>query len=406
MPTLPDGQVVRAAHPDDAEPLLRVLCAAFGLDCDAARPLFYKDPYYDLSLKRVLATPQDGIVACLTIIPAILVVRGITLHTGGIAGVATHPAHQRHGYASCLLAETLRMLAQEHQFPLSALFPYSETFYRRLGWETAARARRWTGTLFPSADDIWASSVRPASLLNEEDRHALQELRAALPPAQTGLCRRDDKRWRVLEMTTPLWEWHVFEAHGVCSGCLALQRPADAQGPFVIHEMLAAGDDARRSLRAFLSRLSGGRTPLSWATSPDQPAAFGLPPERACPAPEPGMMLRVVDLAAVLRTLHPALAPVLARANRTLTLMVSDPLLPENNKSLRLTPHGIDLGTADDPDWLRLAISAPAPIITGDCLPSTLADLGELEASSPAALAFADDLFPRTHPFAAPADQF
>lgn len=397
---------VRAARPGDAEPLLRVLCAAFGLDCDAARPVFYQDPYFDLSLKWVLATPQDGIVACLTIIPTTLVVRGLPLCTGGIAGVATHPSHQRRGHASYLLAETLRAFARDLPFTTSALFPYSDTFYRRLGWETAARTRLWTGTLAPGTADSSASHVRPASLQMPHDREMMQELRAVLPTNQTGLCRRDDRRWRVLEMTTALWEWHVFEAHGQCDGYVALQRPAEPGDPLVIHEMLAATDHARRGLAAFLSGLSGGRTPLAWAAGQGQAAAFGLPSEGNGDAADAGMMLRLADLPAVLRTLHPALAPALSRTNRTLTMMASDTIRPENNAPLRLTPHGIEPGLAADPDWLRAPISALAPLVSGDCLPSALAAQGQLQASSPGALSFADELFPLTHPFVAPADQF
>jgi len=397
---------VRAAHPADAEPLLHVLCAAFGLDCEAARPLFYKDPYFDLSLKWVLATPQDGIAACLTVIPATLVVRGVPLRTGGIAGVATDPASQRRGCASYLLAETVRAFAGDLGFPLSALFPYSDTFYRRLGWETAARAHRWAGTLTPCLDEALTQHIRLVCLETPQDSAPLRELRALLPTSQTGLCRRDDRRWRVLEMTTSSWEWYVFEAQDICSGYVAIQRPETPADPIVIQEMLAATDDARLGLLAFLSGLSRGRTPLVWAAGLGQPAAFGLPPDGAGEAIDPGMMLRLVDLDAVLRALHPALVPGLARANRPLTLMASDALCPQNNAPLRLTAHGIVAGTAADPDWLRGPISAFAPLVSGDCLPSDLAAQGQLHASSPDALALADASFPLTHPFVAPADQF
>jgi len=66
----------------------------------------------------------------------------------------------------------------------------------------------------------------------------------------------------------------------------------------------------------------------------------------------------------------------------------------------------VEPGTAADPECLRAPISALAPLVSGDCLPSALAAQGQLEASSPAALALADQLFPLTRPFIAPADQF
>lgn len=406
MHSPPSGTQVHAARPDDAEPLLGVLCAAFGLDCEAARPLFYQDPYFDLSRKWVLTTPQGGLVACLTVIPSTLIVRGVALPTGGIAGVATHPSHQGRGYASHLLAETVKALAGEGAFPLSALFPYSEAFYRRLGWETAARARQWTGTLPLPQEPVRGGHVRPAFLSTPYDRELLQGLRAMLPPSQTGLCRRDHRRWRVLEMTTTHWEWHVFEAHDICSGYVALQRSDDPAAPIIIHEMLAATEDARRALVTFLSQVSHSRVPLAWATSADLPAAFGLPACAACQAVDPGMMLRVVDLPAVLRALHPVLAPALARARRSLTISALDPLFPGSAASWRLSAHGVEPGTAADPECLRAPVSALAPLVSGDCLPSALAAQGQLEASSPATLALADTLFPLTRPFIAPADQF
>lgn len=402
----PPGTEVRAAEAADAEPLLGVLCAAFRLDCDAARPLFYQDPYYDLALKRVLTTPQDGIVACLTLIPATLVVRGAALQISGIAGVATHPAHQNQGYATRLLTETLRALLHAGEVSASALFPYSDKFYRRLGWETAARARRWVGTIGPFPADGLPRHFHRARLEEASDRLTLQRLRAALPPAQTGLCRRDAQRWRVLEMTAAAWQWHVYEDAEGCRGYVAWQRPDDGSGPVVIHEMVADGDKVRRALLFFLSNLTGSPAEYSWVASPGQHAAFGLSPACQSDAIVPGMMLRLGDVAAVLRALHPALAPVLARAARSLTLALSDPLLAPNNAAWRLTPHGVDAGTATAPDWLRLSVGTLAPILTGDCLPSTLAELGEITASSPAALALADELFPLVLPFVAPADQF
>src|ERR1700712_1270794 len=87
--------IARAARAAETEAVLETLCAAFALNADAARPIFYADPYYDLTYKRVLLTPQAGIVSCLTIVPALIRVGGIPVPAGGIAGVATHPKYQR-----------------------------------------------------------------------------------------------------------------------------------------------------------------------------------------------------------------------------------------------------------------------------------------------------------------------
>ncbi|MDQ2799955.1 MAG: hypothetical protein M3Y13_09960, partial [Armatimonadota bacterium] len=62
--TSPQSAEIRAARPDEAEAVLETLCAAYDLNMDAARPLFYGDPHYALSHKRILALPAAGIVSC------------------------------------------------------------------------------------------------------------------------------------------------------------------------------------------------------------------------------------------------------------------------------------------------------------------------------------------------------
>ncbi len=163
----------RAARLEEAEAVLETLCAAFGLNVDAARPIFYADPYYELSHKRIRVLPDgsppapilggqrganppnpapenwgggasDGfIVSCLTVVPATLRVGGVPVPAGGIAGVATRPDFQRRGHAAALLEATVPALWDELGYPLSLLHPISAPFYRRFGWEFASRAAQW-----------------------------------------------------------------------------------------------------------------------------------------------------------------------------------------------------------------------------------------------------------------------
>ena len=138
----PLAPVARAARPADAEAILETLCAAFDLNAEAAQPIFYADPYYDLSHKRVLVTPSAGLVSCLTVVPALLRVGGVPVPAGGIAGVATRPECRRRGHAAALLEATIPALWNELGYPLSLLHPLSAPFYRRFGWETASRTLR------------------------------------------------------------------------------------------------------------------------------------------------------------------------------------------------------------------------------------------------------------------------
>ena len=60
------------------------------------------------------------------------------LRTGYVEMVATHPAGQRRGYASTLLADLVPYLAA---YELAALCPATDGLYHRLGW------RFWQGPL-------------------------------------------------------------------------------------------------------------------------------------------------------------------------------------------------------------------------------------------------------------------
>jgi GNAT superfamily N-acetyltransferase len=62
------------------------------------------------------------------------------LRTAYVEAVATHPAHERRGYASALLRRIAREASLDG-FDLAALSPSDERFYARLGWQV------WRGSL-------------------------------------------------------------------------------------------------------------------------------------------------------------------------------------------------------------------------------------------------------------------
>lgn len=393
MTTLPD---IRAARPEEAEAVLETLCLAFGLDTDAARPLFYADPYYDLLLKRVLTLPGTGVVSCLTIVPARLRIGGVTIPAAGVAGVATRPAFQRRGHAATLLAAVVPVLYAELGFPLALLHPISAPFYERLGWEYASHSVRWLCPPSALARTVEADCVRP---LTAGDWPAVHRLNDMLTAAGTGSFARDRRRERLLEMPVPGREAFVFEWGGEITGWCAWERHE------VLHllEMRGQTSDARRGLIGFLACQPD--PVIEWMTAPAQLAAFGFSVLGL--APEPGVMLRIVDLEAALDALHPALyAPILSELGTTLTITAADPPCPQNTRPLRLTPDGIFPGIESSGPSIHTDIRVMARLYFGDLLPSDAAALGLLSADSPQTLALADRLFPLREPYVAPLDQF
>ncbi len=404
---------VRAAVAEDLEPFLQTLCAAFGIDADAARPLFYKDPFFDLSHKRVLLTPEDGLVSCLTVIPASLGVGGTFVPTGGIAGVATRPRCRHRGHAGRLLSETVSALSEELHYPVSALFPFQADFYRRFGWETASRVAHWTGATRGLPAFSEAASVLPVA--GDEDRQRLHALHAGVTQSRTGAFERDSRRWAVIENHSPGRRTVVSrDPSGRMSGYLLYEARQDApEGVLVIHEMHGLDDFARRGLLGFLSSQQSQFPKVEWEASQQDLQMFGLlspgspsgnPPQFTL---KPGMMLRIVNLRAALQRVHATIyGPVLADAKASLTIRAFDALLLRNEVPQRLTAAEVETGTGDDRDWIAADIRALAQLYLGYRTPSEASASGHLTASSPMALALADRLFPARRPYVAPPDQF
>jgi len=386
--------VARAATPADAEAVLQTLCAAFDLNAEAARPIFYADPYYDITHKRVLVTPQEGVVSCLTVVPALLQVGGVPVPAGGIAGVATRPECRRRGHAAALLEATVPALWDELGYPLSLLHPVSAPFYRCFGWETASRALRWCAVPSSLPRHVEAARVRPALA---SDWPAIHLIQADLTYADTGASLRDMRRWRLIALPVPGREAFVYCESGLVLGYSLWER---REGLFVL-EMHGRTPDARLGLAGHLARQP--EPTAEWPATPAVLERFGLPDGGSS---EPGVMLRIVDLAAALSAVHgPLYAPALAASGRTLTVRATDTGRPANTRPLRLTPSGVVPGTGHDAAWLRADIRILAQLYLGYRTPSEAAASGLVAYDSPATLALADLLFPARSPYIAPLDQ-
>ncbi len=404
--TTPTGNAARAARPEDAEAVLEILCLAFGLDTEAARPIFYGDPYYDLSHKRILPLPGSGPVSCLTIVPTRLRIGGVVIPAAGVAGVATRPAFQRRGYAAALLSATVPALYAELRFPVALLHPVSAPFYRRFGWEYASRHVRWLSAPSSLPQHAALGCVRPAL---DADWPAIAALHEAETRGGTGSFARDSRRWQLIRLPVPGRETVVYEQQG------ETQQGETQQGEItgysiserhdVLHLLELAGvtEEARRGLVGFLSRQADAL--LEWSTAPALLDRFGL----SCAGLplDPGVMLRLVDLEAALRLLHPGhFAPRLAAHGTSLTLSAEDDLCPQNTRPLRLTADGVFPADTTNGPWLRADIRVLARFYFGDLLPSEAATDHALSVDSPQTLLLADRLFPRRNPYVAPLDQF
>jgi predicted acetyltransferase len=377
-----DGFAIRSARADEAEETLGVLCAAFQLPLNAARPIFYGDPFYDLSHKRILRTPHDGIVSCFTVVPTQIRIGNAWVPMAGIAGVATLPQFQKQGCAGRLLAGSLPALADELGYPIAGLFAESEALYRQWGAETVTGAACRTMAL-PAAPALrGAQYVRLSDTADREGSEAVCRIHAAAHP-RTGQFCREGRRWRLIEMVEGRRRILFQRPQDPISGYAYWEQNGDTVS---LLEIVGPSEEAMEGLAAYVQQQPAQR--LVWPTAPR-------------------MMLRIVDVSRALNAVWGEnLAPLLADADAALTLHVLDPLRPENNLPVRLTPHGVERGQKDDRNAITLGIRAFAQIYFGFQISSEAAPAGELTASSPAALMLADTLFPRREAFISPLDHF
>ena len=88
----------------------------------------------------ILGRVDDEIVSQLGVLKRDILVGGVRLAVGGVGGVATLPAWQRHGLATALMRAAARFLQEEVKVPFGLLVCGDDTqpFYARLGWKTVA----------------------------------------------------------------------------------------------------------------------------------------------------------------------------------------------------------------------------------------------------------------------------
>jgi GNAT superfamily N-acetyltransferase len=192
---------------------LQIICSAFEISLDGARPLFFADPLFNLQNKWLLFG-DDGAVATASVTPIDLNLGDRFVRCAGIAGVATEPRLQGRGYASELLAQLLERLSEDG-FDVAALVPARTELYERLGFRYYAD--RWS-IQFSLAPFVDPMSEMPRGMC-EEDRPRIRELYEQFGESRPGAAKRDDARWGYLfwHNQTILCVGQPVEQYMICS---------------------------------------------------------------------------------------------------------------------------------------------------------------------------------------------
>jgi predicted acetyltransferase len=423
------GWEIGNVEESELDSMLGLMCESFALPLEAARRIFYADPYFDLTNKQVLRI-RDRIVSCLTIVETSCWIGAGIVKTAGIAGVATRQSERRQGYASRLLLKTLFTLRQRG-YALAALFPYEFDFYRKFGWEMAGCGHRVEilSSHLPAYHDD--HRVRTAVI---EDIPALERLYNTLESGNALRCLRDAKRWSYLLTYISHCLVYVSE-RGTVEGYLLydLQRDRKRDTPqehlqeveeridsrLRVLEIESETPEAKRGLIGHLARQSQADR-IEYLSDGHGVMQSGLLHPVLKPDIDrlahveivPSVMLRVVDLAKAAESLLPEWNGF----QGTLTLKMTDSLLPAGSMIVCIEgdeENGVRVCEIADETLLPKSsllvegdVLAWSQVIVGHVGAAEAYALGRLQSSSQQAIDLAARLFPTRSPFLPVPDHF
>jgi len=400
---------IRGYREEDRKALGHLLALAFGdTDAEGEKAL---DPEKNRRLdpELVYVAEEAGEPrATATVLPMQVFVDGSPAPMGGVAAVATHPAHRRQRMAGELMRSVLRDM-RERGVHLSMLMPFAHSFYRAHGYELAGEAVVYdlSPTELPTSPE--QSRIRA---YREADLPAMQALLEGEAARHQTCVRRGEGRWQEVlgrekyrDPNSEGAEAAVYEQDGV-EGYVVYRHAKDEKSvrdgqPGMIlrvSELVARTQRAREALVSFMAAYD----PLEWRVKyqvpPGEPLHPFLQSSYVRATVEPENMLRLVDVEGALSHLsRPVPEP--------LVLEVADDAIPENTGTYTVNQGSVVRGAAA-PERARLDVRQLAQLYAGYLSAEQLHRRGLVEPGSGRALELLGALFPATDPWVFPLDHF
>jgi predicted acetyltransferase len=330
-------------------------------------------------------------------IPFQTTVRGAPFTMGGVTLVASDPAERRRGLVGEMLAASLAEY-RDRGWNLAGLYPFDEAFYARYGWATACRRREETvdvDALAPVAEA--AGQVGEFRRVQPEDWELLEPVYEEWLADRPLAISRTAEWWRNRRFHTyrSALFGYAWERDGEVRGYLLYDVDGD-DGLLRVHELAHRDHEALTHLLRFC-RDHDAQVDRVEVVGPDEPRLGDVVGDRSAldVAVNGGVMLRVVDVAAVLSSLsYPG------DASAEVVLAVDDEHAPWNDATfrLRVADGAATVERSDAAPDATLDVGTLSQLVAGFRDAARARELGDLTADEGTA-ATLGSLFPERDPF-------
>ncbi len=254
------------AREDEIQPLAEVLSESFSFPAEAA---VKRMESFGTDKVRVVRR-QGRVVAGLWLVEMGQFFGGRSVPMGGVGAVGVAPEARGSGVALELMHAALAEL-HERGFPISTLYPATQTLYRKAGYEQAGG--RYLLKM-QTRDIAVRERALPVRAATEDDRPAVEEAYRAYARTRPGHLDRPDYIWmRVYTHKDAPTRGYLVEEEGRITGYVYFaQEKSPVMGySLVVTDMMASTPGAARRLLGFLGDHRSLGRDAQWISGPGTP---------------------------------------------------------------------------------------------------------------------------------------
>jgi len=316
---------------------------------------------------------------------------GQSVPTGGIAAVGVAPEHRGTGVAAELMRQTVQEL-WANGVPLSTLYASTSRLYRKVGYEQAGNACRFS---LPTLS-LTPGDRLPVYALNLSEQEPFQNLYRLRAQATNGNLDRNRAIWkRILQPPGEIIHAYGIGPEAQPEGYVVFDQKPGAKGySLQVRDLIILTPAAGRTLWTFFADHRSLASEIQWKGPVVEPLLALISEQTYQVTHLERWLLRIINVPKAL-----ALRGYPAGIETELHLQVQDDLLPENNGSFILAvSQGQGEITPGGRGELKLHVRGLAPLYTGLFTPRQLQEIGQLNATS-TALSAAAQIFAGPEPW-------